>query len=90
MMTRRDLLLARGTRPRIADLSGERLYMRYVDSRVDGTTAALFESLAVQLKGVDEVHVSEPAWLADRELKAHLDPLFAALRASGIRVRILH
>jgi uncharacterized protein YecT (DUF1311 family) len=88
MLTRRDLLLARRAGARVLELSGEQLYMRYVDSRLDGTTAALFETLAAELREIDELHVSQSAWLAGRDLSIRLDPVLAAFRARGGRVSL--
>jgi hypothetical protein len=85
MITRRDLLLAR-TGPRVLDVSGERLYMQYVDSRVHGTTANLFEALADELREIDELRVSQSAWIGGVEMSAQLDPVLAAFRARGGRI----
>lgn len=86
MITRRDLLLARSLRPRVLHLSGERLYMRFIDSRVHGTTADLIEALGAQLQQIDELRVAESAWLADADVSAQLDPVLVAFRARGGRI----
>jgi hypothetical protein len=86
MITRRDLLLSRRLGPRVLRLSGERVFMRYVDSRADGTTAGLFDALACELGDVDELVVSHSAWLAGTEISAQLDPILAAFRARGGRI----
>ena len=87
MITRRNLLLAR-TGPRVLDVSGERLYMQYVDSRVHGTTATFFEALADELREVDELRVSGSVWLGGTEMSTQLDPVFAAFRARGGRISL--
>jgi hypothetical protein len=89
MITRRDLLLVRRGGPRVFDLSGERLYIQYVDSRVHGTTAGLFEALATELREVDELRVSQSAWLAGPDVSAPLDRVLTAFRARGGRISIL-
>jgi hypothetical protein len=86
MITRRDLLLVRCMGPRVLDLSGERLYMEYVDSRVHGTTADLFEALSAELRKADELRVSQAAWLAGADVSAQFDRVLAAFRARGGRV----
>lgn len=88
-MNRRDFLLLRTDRAgRSVELSCEQLYMRYVDSRLDGTTAELFERLDRDLRMVDVLRVVESTWLAHEDLKQQLDPLLASLRARGVRVEL--
>jgi hypothetical protein len=70
----------------VLDVSGERLYMQYVDSRVHGTTANLFEALADELREIDELRVSQSAWIGGVEMSAHLDPVLTAFRARGGRI----
>ena len=64
-------------------LSCERLYMRYVDSQIDGTTPQLFDHLAGDLRGVNALHLTETSWLARADLKAQLDAVLDAFRAAA-------
>jgi hypothetical protein len=83
-MKRRDFLSLRTGQPAV--LSCERLYMRYLDSQIDGTTPQLFEHLAGDLRGVSAVRLTETAWLARADLKAKLDTVLDAFRAGGGRI----
>jgi hypothetical protein len=86
-VNRRDFLLLRvdpGTSA--VTLSCERLYMRYVDASSDGTTRALFERLADDLRQVKEVRLVETAWLSDEGLRRELDAVLDAFRGHGGRV----
>jgi hypothetical protein len=83
-MNRRDFLALRTGEPAV--LSCERLYMRYLDSQMDGTIPQLFEHLAGDLRGVSAVRLTETAWLARADLKAQLDAVLDAFRAGGGRV----
>ena len=83
-MNRRDFLLLRTGQPAL--LSCERLYMRYVDSQIDGTTPQLFDHLAGDLRGVKALRLTETSWLARADLKAQLDPVLDAFIAAGGRI----
>jgi hypothetical protein len=66
---RRDFLFLRAGRPAV--LSCEPLFMRFLDSQMNGTTAQLFENLAADLRKVTAVR---------------LDAVLEAFRASGGKV----
>jgi len=83
-MNRRELLMLRIGEP--ARLSCERLYMRYVDSQIDGTTPQLFDHLAGDLRGVKALRLTETSWLARADLKARLDAVLDAFKAAGGRI----
>jgi hypothetical protein len=83
-MNRRDFLTLRTGEPAV--LSCERLYMRYLDSQMDGTMAQLFEHLAGDLRGVSAVRLTETSWLARADLKARLDAVLDAFRTGGGRI----
>ena len=68
-MNRRDFLFLRKAHEDAAELSCEQLFMRCVDSTLDGTTAELFDSIEQRLAGVTKLHLSEPEWLSCEELK---------------------
>jgi hypothetical protein len=81
---RRDFLVLRVGEP--ATLSCERLYMRFIEAQADGTTAALFERLAVDLRGAHALRLIDTSWLSRGDLKARLDDVLAAFRSSGGRI----
>ena len=83
-MKRRDFLLLRTGQP--AELSCERLFMRYVDAQMDGTTAGLFKSLARDLSGVNAVRLTDTSWLSRDDLTQELDVVLGAFRHRGGRV----
>jgi hypothetical protein len=86
-LNRRELLLLGVNRKaRSVELSCERLYMKYCDSRLDNTTEELFERLAVEVRGVDNLLLVDTAWLASQDLRQRLDPLLASVRARGGQV----
>jgi len=87
ILNRRDLLLLGiNRRIRSVELSCERLYMKYCDSRLDNTTQELFERLEVELRGVDNLLLVDTAWLACQDLSERLEPLLVSVRARGGRV----
>src|SRR2546423_12025166 len=84
-MNRRDFLLLRAE-GRSTVLSCERLYMRFLDSQLDGTTSALFENLARDLRRVNAVRLVDPSWLSRDELRAELELVLDAFQRRGGRV----
>ncbi len=78
---RRDFLLLRAGQPAV--LSCEPLFMRFLDSQMDGTTAQLFDNLAADLRKVNAVRLTDTTWLARADLKAQLDAVLASFTASG-------
>ena len=81
---RRDFLLLRAGQPAV--LSCEPLFMRFLDSQMDGTTAQLFDNLAADLRQVDAVRLTETTWLAREDLKQQLDVVLNAFIARGGRI----
>jgi hypothetical protein len=81
---RRDFLFLRAGQP--ATLSCEPLFMRFLDSQLDGTTTQLFENLAADLRKVNAVRLADTTWLARADLKTELDLVLDAFRAAGGRV----
>ena len=67
-------------------LSCEPLFMRFLDSQLDGTTAQLFENLAADLRKVSAVRLADTTWLARVDLKERLDSVLDSFRAAGGRV----
>lgn len=78
---RRDFLFLRAGQPAV--LSCEPLFMRFLDSQMNGTTAQLFENLAADLRKVRAVRLADTTWLARADLKQELDAVLDAFRAAG-------
>ena len=83
---RRDFLFLRAGEPAV--LSCEPLFMRFLDSQMDGTSAQLFENLAADLRKVNAVRLADTTWLSRADLKRRLDPVLDTFRASGGRVTL--
>jgi hypothetical protein len=85
-MHRRDFLLLRtdGSRGG-AVLSCERLYMRYLDSQMDDSTAGFFAGLSDELRKVKMLRLTDTSWLACGDLKDRLD---AVLQDAAVDVAI--
>jgi hypothetical protein len=86
MLNRRDFLFLRKAHEDAAELSCEQLFMRCVDSTLDGTTAELFAHLEKLLSAVATVHLISPEWLGCDELKP-LEGILADFRKRGGSVR---
>jgi len=69
-------------------LSCEPLFMRFLDSQLDGTTAQLFENLAADLRKVTTVRLAETTWLSRADFKLELDAALDAFRAAGGKVTL--
>jgi hypothetical protein len=85
-IARRDFLLFRSKRERGFELSCERLYMRYLDSIDECTTADLFESLERDLRGVTLLRLTCAGWLSREDFRAWLQPCLDQLKARGAQV----
>ena len=85
-MNRREFLFFRKAgHDQTAELSCEQLYMRYLDSTVDGTTAQLFETIGQSLSAVTVLRLTDAAWLTCEELRP-LESLLAEFRSRGGRL----
>ena len=83
-VNRRDFLLLRAGQPAV--LSCEQLFMRYLDSRADDSTARLFDQLATDLRRVTEVRVDDPSWRSREDFDIHLRAVLDAFVSRGGRV----
>jgi hypothetical protein len=89
-MNRREfLLLKAGRHDRSAEISCERLYMRYLDSQMDGTTTDLLKHLNEDLREVEVLHLLDSSWLASDDFKQQLEPVLSSFQASGGRIEFL-
>jgi hypothetical protein len=84
-MNRREFLFFNKDRNATGELSCEQLYMRYLDSTLDGSTPQFFQNIQQQLSSVTSLHVSDAAWLACDELKP-VQSILAAFRERGGRI----
>lgn len=84
-MNRREFLLFKKKRDDVAELSGEQLYMRYVDSTMDGSTAQLFEDIERSLSSLTSLRLTDPSWLSCDELTP-VQTILEAFRARGGRI----
>jgi len=81
---RRDFLFLRAGQPAV--LSCERLFMRFLDSQMDDTTAQLFDNLAADLSKVNAVQLADTSWLSRADLKQQLDSVLTAFTSRGGRI----
>ena len=84
-MNRREFLLFAKDVKDAAELSCEQLYMRYVDSTVDGTTSNFFQNLEERLATVTSLRLIEPSWLSCDELEP-VQYMLEAFRERGGRI----
>jgi hypothetical protein len=79
-ISRRRLLLRAGRRPRVLELSCERLYVRYVDACSTGAVPQFLSELQRTLSAADRVRLTDREWLAHDDFRAAIEP---SLRACG-------
>jgi len=80
-VNRRDFLLLRAGQPAV--LSCEQLFMRYLDSQADDSTARLFDQLAADLRRVTAVRVDDASWRSREDFDRHLRAVLDAFAARG-------
>jgi hypothetical protein len=78
---RRDFLFLRAGQPAV--LSCEPLFMRFLDSQLDGSTTQLFANLAADLRKVKAVRLVDTTWLSRADFQEPLDAVLAAFREGG-------
>jgi hypothetical protein len=86
-MERRDFLLLRVAGPQEAELSCERLYMRYVDAASEDGASSLLALLEADLARTRRVRVSHAEWLVDGELKRRVQDALSKFESDGGVVR---
>ena len=87
-MNRREFLMLRKSGPDTLVLSCEQLYMQYVDSTVDGTTAQLFDGIEHDLSGANVLMLTDSEWLSCEELQP-MKEILSAFRNGGGRIESL-
>ncbi len=84
-MNRREFFFFATDRKDTAELSCETLYMRYLDSTLDGTTSQFLSNIEQRLSGVTSLRLIDSAWLLSDELKP-VASMLDAFRARGGRI----
>ena len=84
-MNRREFFFFTTERKNAAKVSCEQLYMRYIDSTLDGSTSQLFENIEQSLATVNTLQLTDAAWLKCEELRP-MNSILAAFRERGGRV----
>src|SRR2546427_6876536 len=82
-MNRREFLFFTNPHKNTAELSCQQLYMRYLDSTLDGTTPQFLQEIEQRLSGITSVRLTDSVWLSSDELKpvASLLDAFRARRS---------
>ena len=83
-VNRRDFLLLRAGQPAV--LSCEQLFMRYLDSQADDSTARLFDQLAADLRHVTEVRIDDSSWRSREDFDRHLRAVLGGFVSRGGRL----
>ena len=88
-MKRREFLFLGSPRPKVIDFSCEEIYMRYVDSGVDGSEEAFFQRIGEKFRGVRKIRFHEAYWLKEDSLREGLNPLLSAFISRGGNIEYL-
>jgi len=88
-MKRREFLFLGSPRSKVMDFSCEELYMRYVDSGIDGSEEIFFQRISEKFRGVRKIRFHEACWLKEESLKEGLDPLLRAFISRGGSIEYL-
>src|SRR5439155_15616214 len=84
-MNRREFLFFTNPRKNTAELSCQQLYMRYLDSTLEGTNPQFLQEIEQRLSGITSVRLTDSVWLSSDELKP-VASLLDAFRARGGRI----
>lgn len=87
-MNRRDFILLGRGRTRTLEVSCERLYMTFVEARMNGSTAPLLARLAEQSARARRMRLQETTWLAREDFRAALQPVLDAFESRGGTVEV--
>ncbi len=87
-MNRRDFVLLGRGRTRTLEVSCERLYMMFVEARMNGSTAALLTRFAEQSARARRVILRETVWLARDDFRSALMPVLDAFESRGGTVEV--
>ena len=87
-MNRRDFFLLGTGQSRTLDISCQRLYMTFVEAKMNGSADVLIERIKQESTRAHRVRLRETAWLARDDFNAALTPLLDDLRGRGGTVEI--
>ena len=87
-MNRRDFILLGRGRTRTLEVSCERLYMTFVEARMNGSTAPLLARLAEQSARARRMRLQETTWLAREDFRAAVQPVLDAFESRGGTVEV--
>ncbi len=82
-MNRRDFFLLRSSEEWILELSCEELYMRYLDSQLDGTRNQFLERTRKEFRNRRKIRLYDAFWLDRGGVGEELEPLLQEVRARG-------
>jgi len=82
-MRRRDFCLLQAGHRRVLDVSCERLYMQYVDARLEGRSESFLERVREGLRGAHTVKLHQAFWLEHESLREIVGPVLRELTARG-------
>jgi hypothetical protein len=82
-MNRRDFFLL-GSRDRnVLELPCERLYMRYLDAQMEGTSEEFIQRTREELLCTRKIRLRDAFWLDRGDLGTALEPLLKEFRSRG-------
>ncbi len=87
-MNRRDFILLGGGGTRTLEVSCERLYMTFVEARMNGSADALLARLAEQSVRARRIRLRETVWLARDDFHSALKPVLDAFESRGGKVEM--
>ena len=87
-MNRRDFILLGRGRSRTLDVSCERLYMTFVEARMNGSSADLLARLTEQSARARRVRLRETVWLARDDFQSAIKPILDAFESRGGTVEV--
>ena len=87
-MNRRDFILLGRGRSRTLDVSCERLYMTFVEARMNGSSADLLARLTEHSARARRVRLRETVWLARDDFRSAIKPVLDAFESRGGTVEV--
>ena len=87
-MKRREFFLLGTGRRRTLEVSCQRLYMTFVEAKMDGSVDALVERLKQKSTAAHRLRLRETVWLSRTDFKAALAPLLDDFLARGGTVEL--
>lgn len=85
-MNRRDFFRLKDSARDSLELSCEKLYMRYLDSQLDGTQEEFLGRTRQALLRKRRIRLKDISWLERGDLKRDLVPLLEEFQAGGGRI----